>query len=472
MESLKRLYIKEIVSRHRVPISIISDPDSHFTSRFWQSIQSALGTQLDMSTAYHPETDGQSERTIQTLEDMVRACVIDLGKCWERHLPLVEFFYDNSYHASIKATPFEALYGQKQFWSTVVAKTINEEEQIHVKVNGKKVIISEAFIRRDLQFAGEEGVKFLPNSTIIEQLASIGEGSAMPTDPHYTPIVLQPSTSQPKKTQKPKKPKRKNTKVPLPSGYTDNVADEAVHKELGDRCQQAMGDTIAQTRFKNVSKQSNDLLLARGNTFQSDEDRLKLNKLMELCTNLQTRVLDLEKTKTTQANVINSLKKRVKKIEKRNRSRTHKLKMLCKVGLSTRVESLDNEKSLDEDASKQGRRIDDIDSDEDITLVIVQADAEMFDAKKDLDGEEVFVEQEVVADKEKSDEVTLAQALAELKTSKPKAKGVVIQERSESLITTTTIPKQKSQDKGKGILVEEPVKPKRKIKLGLMKKLL
>ncbi|GJU11192.1 putative reverse transcriptase domain-containing protein [Tanacetum coccineum] len=68
METLTRLYIKEIVSQHGVPISIISDRDSHFTSRFWQSLQSALGTQLDMSTAYHPETDGQSKRTIQTLE--------------------------------------------------------------------------------------------------------------------------------------------------------------------------------------------------------------------------------------------------------------------------------------------------------------------------------------------------------------------------------------------------------------------
>ncbi|GKC15216.1 putative reverse transcriptase domain-containing protein [Tanacetum coccineum] len=113
METLTRLYIKEIVSRHGVPISIISDRDSHFTSRFWQSLQSALGTQLDMSTTYHPETDGQSERTIQTLEDMLRACVIDFGKGWEKHLPLVEFSYNNSYHASIKAAPFEALYGRK-----------------------------------------------------------------------------------------------------------------------------------------------------------------------------------------------------------------------------------------------------------------------------------------------------------------------------------------------------------------------
>ncbi|GKA07910.1 reverse transcriptase domain-containing protein [Tanacetum coccineum] len=113
METLTRFYIKEIVSRHGVPISIISDRDSHFASRFWQSLQSALGTQLDMSTAYHLETDGQSEKTIQTLEDMVRACVIDFRKGWEIHLPVVEFSYNNSYHASIKTTPFEALYGQK-----------------------------------------------------------------------------------------------------------------------------------------------------------------------------------------------------------------------------------------------------------------------------------------------------------------------------------------------------------------------
>ncbi|GKD26821.1 reverse transcriptase domain-containing protein [Tanacetum coccineum] len=113
METLIRLYIKEIVSQHGVPISIILDRDSRFTSKFWQSKQSALGTRLDMNTSYHPQTEGQSERTIQTLKDMLQACVIDFGKGWERHLPLVEFSYNNSYHASIKAAPFEALYGRK-----------------------------------------------------------------------------------------------------------------------------------------------------------------------------------------------------------------------------------------------------------------------------------------------------------------------------------------------------------------------
>ncbi|GKF77131.1 reverse transcriptase domain-containing protein, partial [Tanacetum coccineum] len=77
------------------------------------SLQKALGTSLDISTAYHPQTDGQSERTIQTLEDMLRACVINFGNGWVKHLPSVEFSYNNSYHASIKAAPFEALYGRK-----------------------------------------------------------------------------------------------------------------------------------------------------------------------------------------------------------------------------------------------------------------------------------------------------------------------------------------------------------------------
>ncbi|GJZ58267.1 putative nucleotidyltransferase, ribonuclease H [Tanacetum coccineum] len=88
-------------------------PQGHDTYFWVISLQKALGTSLDMSTAYHPETDGQSERTIQTLEDMLRACVIDFGKGWINHLPLVEFSYNNSYHASIKAAPFEALYGRK-----------------------------------------------------------------------------------------------------------------------------------------------------------------------------------------------------------------------------------------------------------------------------------------------------------------------------------------------------------------------
>nr|GEY80249.1 putative reverse transcriptase domain-containing protein [Tanacetum cinerariifolium] len=111
---LRDLFIHEShKSKYVVLVSIILDRDSHFTSRFWRSLQKALGTNLDMSTAYHPQTVGQSERTIQTLEDMLRACVIDFGSSWNRHLPLVEFSYNNSYHASIKAAPYKALYERK-----------------------------------------------------------------------------------------------------------------------------------------------------------------------------------------------------------------------------------------------------------------------------------------------------------------------------------------------------------------------
>nr|GEX76776.1 putative reverse transcriptase domain-containing protein [Tanacetum cinerariifolium] len=101
------------MARHGVPMSIISNRNSYFTSRFWQSLQKALGTRLDLSVVYHPKTDGQSERTIQILEDMLRACAIDFDGNWDTHLPLVEFSYNNSYHTSVKCTPFEALYGRR-----------------------------------------------------------------------------------------------------------------------------------------------------------------------------------------------------------------------------------------------------------------------------------------------------------------------------------------------------------------------
>ncbi|GJQ98165.1 putative reverse transcriptase domain-containing protein [Tanacetum coccineum] len=113
LDKLARLYLNRIVARHGIPASIICDRDGRFTSNFWRSFQKALGTDISMSTAYHPKTDGQSERTIQTLKDMLRACVIDFGKGWVKNLPLAEFSYNNSYHASIKAAPYEALYGQK-----------------------------------------------------------------------------------------------------------------------------------------------------------------------------------------------------------------------------------------------------------------------------------------------------------------------------------------------------------------------
>ncbi|GJX87344.1 hypothetical protein Tco_0339358 [Tanacetum coccineum] len=245
------------------------------------------------------------------------------------------------------------------------------------------------------------------------------------------------------------------------------------------RRQETMGDTTARTRFESVSKISNDPLLARGNILQSGKDILKLNKLMEFCTNLQTRVLNLEKTKTTQAKDIVSLKRRVKKLEQKKRSRTHGLKRLYKVGLTARVESSGDKEDLGEDASKHGRRIHDIDADEDITLVNDQDDANMFNVNA-LAGEEVFVAEQsgnvveevgVVIDAASTIpvsaalitdvKITLAQALTELKSAKPKADKVVIQKPEQG--TTTTTPttiisiSKPPQDKGKGIMIEEPV---------------
>ncbi|GKC24003.1 hypothetical protein Tco_1026153, partial [Tanacetum coccineum] len=268
----------------------------------------------------------------------------------------------------------------------------------------------------------EECKKSKPKALASNVMKALCEGSAIPTDPHHTPTFIQPST-QPQKTQQPRKPKRKDTQVPQPSDPIKNVTDEAVHKELGDSlvraatttssleaeqdsgggplCQETIGDTIAQTRFESV--------------------------------------LDLEKTKTTQHNEIARLKRRVKKLEKKDRSRIHRLERLYKVGLTARVESSDNEESLGEDAFKQGR-IDDIDADEEITLV-------SFHDVNVSAGEEVFVTT--------VDDITLAQVLEEMKSTKPKKKEFVIQELGESTTTISSqLSSQQSQDKGKGILIE------------------
>ncbi|GJZ05339.1 hypothetical protein Tco_0538614, partial [Tanacetum coccineum] len=258
-------------------------------------------------------------------------------------------------------------------------------------VDGKKIIITESIVRRDLQLEDTEGVYCVPNATIFEQLTLMG-------------------------------PKKKDTKVPQPSGPTTNVADEAVNEEIDDNLVRAATTASSlEVESKNVSKLSNDPLLARGNTLRSGEDSLKLQELMALC-----------------------LKRRVKKLERRNKSRTHGLKRLYKVGSSIRVESFDEERLGEEDASKQGR-IADIDANKDIYLVNVHTDEDMFGVN-DLDGDEVIVDyvDVVSATKETvnaaattiSDvEITLAQALPELKSVKPKA----------------------DKDKGKGIMIKEPV---------------
>nr|GEV35903.1 hypothetical protein [Tanacetum cinerariifolium] len=205
--------------------------------------------------------------------------------------------------------------------------------------------------------------------------SDLGEGLAMPTDPHHTPTILQSSSSQPQKTHKPIKPTRKVTHVPQPSNPMEHVADEDVHKELGDSLVRATST-------------------ASSLEAEQDSGAKKPWGILRL-----------------------------------------------------KIESSDDEESLGEDASKQ-ERIEAIDADENITLVNDQDDADMFDVK-------------VI-------ELTLAQTLEALKTSKPMVKGIVIQEQEEpGKSTTTTISSQQSQDKGKGIMIEEPVKPKKKDQIRL-----
>nr|GEW78584.1 hypothetical protein [Tanacetum cinerariifolium] len=242
----------------------------------------------------------------------------------------------------------------------------------------------------------------------------------------------------------------------------ESVVNEAVNEEMDDNlerdtttttsldaeCKEAIGDTSAHTRYERVSKISNDQLLIGVNIPQSGEDSLKRIELMKICTTLQKKVLDLEdelkRTKTAQQTMINGFKRRVKKLEKKHKSRTHKLKRLYKYSLTAKVISSSEKEDLgEENAFKQERIINDIDADEDITHV---NDQEMFDADKDLQGEEVVVEQEVVADKERSvdaahvsaaattvtiDNITLAKTLEDIKTSKPKIRGIVIKDHEE-----------------------------------------
>ncbi|GKA57870.1 hypothetical protein Tco_0757058 [Tanacetum coccineum] len=371
--------------------------------------------------------------------------------------------------------------------NAVEAKTVNGEVQLHALVDGKKIIIIESTVRRDLQLEDAEGVDCLSNSTIFEQLTLMGSKTTTWNEFSSTmaSAIICLATNQKFNFSKyifeneaiykelddslvRAATTASSLEAEQDSGNITKTRSKATPNEsislgttLGGRPrrQETMGDTIAQTRFENISKHSNDPLLARGNTLQSGEDSLKLNKLIELCTNLQTRVLYLEKTKTTQAEEIVSLKRK--------------------------------------------GRINAIDADEVITLVNYQDDADMFDVNT-LTGDEVLAEQEV-ATKDVNltvDEVTLAQALATLKSVKSKAnvveepsipvsvfstkvnaatttttaiiltsrKGIVITELGTST-TTTTISSQPSQvkvqDKGKEKMIEpeKPLKKKDQLKL-------
>ncbi|GJY41333.1 hypothetical protein Tco_0428603 [Tanacetum coccineum] len=396
-------------------------------------------------------------------------------------------------------------YSSSQFWSTVNVKTINRESQLHARVDGKKIIITESTIRRDLQLVDKEGVDCLLNSTIFEQLvlmgsktiawnefsstmastiiclatnqkfnfskfifesmvnnldnlsgkfliyprfvqvfleqqlddlsthesiyislshtkkifanmrradkgfssrvtplfltmvvqnqSKLGEGSANPTDPHHTPTIIQLST-QPQKTQKPRKPKRKDTQVPQPSGPSDNVADEAVHKELGDSLVRAA--TTASSL--EVEQDSGNI-----NKTQSKETPYESSS-HGISSGGGPRCQETMRDTITQT----SLRRRVKKLEQKKRSRTHGLKRLRKVGATSRIESSGDEESLGEDASKHGR-IDVIDTDEAITLLIFDV------AQVSAAGDKVSTANATttvsIATTTTADDLTLAQAL-------------------------------------------------------------
>ena len=112
-EDYAKLYLKELVRLHGIPLFIISDRDTQFTSYFWKVFQKGLGTQIHLSIYFHPQIAGQEKRTIQTLKDMLRACVVDFKGSWDDHLPLIEFTYNNSYHSSIRMNIFESLYSRR-----------------------------------------------------------------------------------------------------------------------------------------------------------------------------------------------------------------------------------------------------------------------------------------------------------------------------------------------------------------------
>ncbi|GJQ92031.1 hypothetical protein Tco_0003170 [Tanacetum coccineum] len=456
---------------------------------------------------------------------------------------IVDFLNVNPIRYALTINPTIYALCIKKFWATVKMKTINGEVQLQALVDRKKIIIIEATVRRDIQLEDAEGIDCLPNADIFEQLILIGyeklsqkltfykaffspqwkflihivlqclsakttawnefsstmasaiiylarnqkfnfskyifecmvknldnagkflmyprqgkdfsgrvtplfptmviqaleemgEGLAMPTDPHhYSTFIISNF-----KEKKSRRSKRKDTEVSQPSDPT-NVTDEEIN----------------------------------------EEPSMLLKELMDFYTKLQQRVLDLENIKTAQAQEITSLKLRFKRLEKKGGSRTYELKRLYKVGRSARVVS-SKEASLgdQEDASKQGRKIDDIDADAEITLVDETqgryGDEDMFGVH-DLDGDEVVVGSKVtdkVGEKRNIVEEavavtvlvsaatitnvkrTLAQTLAELKSARPKTKGVVMQEPSKS---TPTISLQlPSQAKGQGLKDKETLR--------------
>ncbi|GKD23479.1 hypothetical protein Tco_1225182 [Tanacetum coccineum] len=378
---------------------------------------------------------------------------------------IIDFLNANQIRYALTVNPTIYTSCIQQFWATVKAKTVNGVRQIQALIDKKKLIITEISIRSDLHLEDAGCIDCFPTATIFEELARMGyekpsqkltfykaffslhwkylihtitqclsakstawnefsnEGvdSDILADSLQTPIPTQPSSSKPKKKQKSKRKQRKEAEV---------AHDETKHEE-------------------SIPAPSNDPL-------PSGVDSMQLNDLMVLCTKLQKHVLDLEKAKSDQAIEIASLKMRVDKLEKMRKFRTTGLKRLKKVGTARRIESSNDSLGAQEDASKQGRRIKDIDADAEVTIVNETQESQDEDLMIDtgvLDGDEMFVDA-TTGEKDKQStriinstageavttagvgdsvvpiipttvEETFAQTLMEIKAAKPKAKGIV-----------------------------------------------
>ncbi|GJR12915.1 hypothetical protein Tco_0795567 [Tanacetum coccineum] len=256
---------------------------------------------------------------------------------------IVDFLNANPIRYALTVSPTIYVSYIEQFWSIAKTKTIINERQIHAKVDGKTIVISESYVMRDLQFNDED------DETVHEEREDIMERAATTA----SSLEAEQDSGNIIRTQS---METLNEHIPQGTGSGS-----------GPRCQDTiLGDRPAQTRFESLSKQSNEPPLSRVNILGSGEDSMKLNELMEICTKLSERVLALENIKTTQDLKITNLKKRVKKLKKKKKSRTPQLKMrLFKV----RIES-SAEKSLgdQEDASKKGRNIAEFDTVEGILL--------------------------------------------------------------------------------------------------------
>ncbi|GKC77527.1 hypothetical protein Tco_1128301, partial [Tanacetum coccineum] len=330
---------------------------------------------------------------------------------------IIDFLNASSIRYALTVNPTNYTSCIKQFWATAKAKTVNGEVQIQDLVDGKKVIVTETSVRRALQLKDAEG-----------------EGLEIPVDPQHTTTIIQPSTSQPQKKQ-PRRKQRKDTEVLQPSGSTEPITDEAANEE-------------------HVPTHSNDPLL-------SGEDILKLNKLMELYTNLSQRVLNLENTKTSQAAEITKFKERVKKLERRNKSRTLGLKRLRKFEV-TLVDEAQGRK--DYNLMLETGVFDE--QEVEVEKVVSTAEVTTVSATTIIVVDELTLAQTLIEIKEaKPKVVTIADTTTTISVTRPKARGIVVQEPSE--FTKTTLPSQLSQlpqakDKSKAKMVgpEKPLKKK------------